>query len=429
MQDERKPELVRAIGRWSLTALVINSVIGSGIFGLPSDVGKLLGRYSPLAYPIAATGIGVIMACLAEVASQFREAGGPYLYARTALGRFFGIQVGWLNYLTRLTSHAANANLFVIYLAEFWPKVKSTAPRIFILTLLLGALSLVNYRGVKGGAQMSNVFTVAKLVPLGIFIGAGLFFVRGMGAAPGHPLTAGTWAEAVLLLVFAYGGFESATIPMAEVKDPRRDTPFALFAGLVVITLVYTLVQVVVTGILPAAFETDRPLAAAARLFLGPVGAWLISVGAMMSVYGLLSSSTLNTPRLTYALAEGGDFPPFFAAVHPRFRTPHVSIVVFFAASWLLTVAGTFRWNAVLSVVARLIMYGYVCAALPALRRKQAAAPAFRLPFGPLLAATGVAFCLVLVSRMGRVEAIIIAATAALALLNWLWARGHSAAA
>src|SRR5574337_1260133 len=201
-------------------------------------------------------------------------------------------------------------------------------------------------------------------------------------------------------------------MPMAEAKDPRRDAPFALFVGLAATTLVYTLAQVVVIGVLPAAAQTDRPLAAAARQFLGPAGAALISVGALISVYGLLSSSMLNKPRLTYALAEGGDFPRRFAAVHPRFRTPHISIVAYAALSWVLTVAGTFRWNATLSAVARLFVYGCVCAALVALRRRSPDAPAFRLPAGRVFAGLGMAFCLVLVSRMGRAELIVIAATA-----------------
>jgi APA family basic amino acid/polyamine antiporter len=420
---EEPAKLVRAMGRWTLAALVLNSIIGSSVFGLPSVVAGLVGRASPLAYLLAAAGIGVITACFAEVASRFREAGGAYLYARVAFGRFIGIQVGWLGWLTRISAMAANANLFIIYLAEFWPRASQPVPRFVILTLLVGGLAAVNYCGVRAGAQMSNVFTLAKLLPLAIFIAVGLFFLRGGSHAVAHPAGAGAWLDAVLLLAFAYGGFESAMIPMAEAKNPGRDAPFALFVGLVATTVVYTLVQVVVIGVLSDPAATDRPLAVAARQFLGPAGAALMTAGALVSVYGLMSSSVLNAPRLTYALAERGDFPPLFGAVHRRFRTPHVSIVAYALLTWLLTVGGTFRWNATLSAVARLFMYGSVCAALLALRRKQPGTEAFRLPAGPLFAALGIAFCLVLVSRMGRVDAIIVGVTAALGLANWLWAR------
>ena len=261
---------MRAIGRWSLTGLVLNSIIGSGIFGLPSLVAGLLGRAGIYAYFIAAVGIGVIMGCFAEVASPFREAGGPYLYARAAFGRLMGIQMGWLAFLVRLSASAAAANLFTVYLAEFWPRVREPLPRAAVLTVLVGILAAVNYRGVARGAQFSSAFAVAKLVPLAVFIAVGIFFVGQAG--PGVPVatTAGGWLEAILVLIFAFGGFEAAMMPMAEAKDPRRDAPFALFIGLLICALVYTLVQWVVQGVLPSPAGTDRPLAAAARQFLGP---------------------------------------------------------------------------------------------------------------------------------------------------------------
>jgi amino acid transporter len=419
--------LVRAIGRWTLAALVVNTIIGSGIFGLPSVVAGLLGKASPLAYLIAAAGIGVIMACFAEVASQFREAGGPYLYARAAFGRFLGIQTGWLAWLVRLTAAAAGANVFVSYLAEFWPPAKEPLLRALVLTLLLGVLAVVNYRGVKAGAQVSNFFVVAKLLPLFLFIVLGLsnvlFRANAVKLLPRPLASVGDWFEAVLLLMFAYGGFEAAVMPMGEAKDPRRDAPFALFTALVTTTVIYTLIQVVVIGVLRNPAATDRPLAAAAREFLGPLGAALIAAGALISVYGYLSAAMLSAPRLTFALAERGDFPTFFAAVHRKFRTPHISIVIFALLVWALAVAGTFRWNVLLSVVARLFTYGLVCAALPVLRKRQPHAQAFRLPAGAFFAVLGVAFSAVLVTRMHRGELLIVTATVGVALINWLWAR------
>lgn len=228
MSSESEPRLLRAMGRWSLVALVINSIIGSGIFGLPSLVAGMLGPASPLAYIPAALGMGIVMACFAEVASRFRQAGGPYLYARVAFGRLAGIEVAWVTWLARLTAAAGNANLFVIYLAEFWPGVKNPLAKIGVLTLLVGVLTAINYRGVCAGAKQSNLFAVAKLVPLFLFIAVGLFFIHGGNFSVRSPATAGTWLEAVLLLVFAFGGFEGAVIPMSEAKDPERDAPFAL---------------------------------------------------------------------------------------------------------------------------------------------------------------------------------------------------------
>jgi basic amino acid/polyamine antiporter, APA family len=423
MSADSKPDLLRAMGRWSLVALVVNSIIGSGIFGLPSVEAGMLGPASPLAYLPAALGMGVIMACFAEVASRFRQAGGPYLYARVAFGRLAGIEVAWVTWLARLTAAAANVNLFVIYLAEFWPAARSPWPRFAVLSLLVGVLTFVNYRGVRAGARQSNLFAVAKLVPLLLFIAAGLFFIHGGNFSVHSPAPAGTWLEAVLLLVFAFGGFEGAVIPMSEARDPRRDAPFALFSALAAVTLVYLLVQVVVTGVLPDASVSDRPLAAAAHLFVGPAGAAFITLGALISVYGLLSSMTLYTPRLTFALAEQGDFPAPFAWVHPRFRTPYVSIAAFGVLVWGLALAGSFQWNVTLSAVSRLFTYGATCAALVVFRKKPPEKEALHLPAGPAFSLLGILFCLALITRMGRGEFAIVLATGVVGLVNWAWAR------
>jgi amino acid transporter len=227
--------------------------------------------------------------------------------------------------------------------------------------------------------------------------------------------------QAVLLLVFAFGGFESALTPMGEAKDPQRDAPFALFSVLAVVTQLYTLVQVVVVYSLPNAAQTERPLAAAARIFLDEPGALLVTGGALISLYGYLSAMMLAGPRIPFAMAENRDLPAVFAAIHPRFRTPNVSIVLWAALMWGLAVYGTFRWNVALSTAARLFYYGLTCAALLVLRRKQPGAARFRLPAGTLMAALGIGFCLVLMKGIGKAEIIILAATTVIALLNLLW--------
>jgi basic amino acid/polyamine antiporter, APA family len=419
---------VRAIGRWSLVGLVVNSIIGSGVFGLPSVLAGLLGAASPWAVLLAGAAVGIIIACFAEVASQFTQAGGPYLYARVAFGRMMGIQVGWMLWLAQLAAPAANANLFVIYLGEFWPQANQPLPRFLILTLLVGLLAFVNYRGVRAGAQVSNVFTVAKLVPIAIVIITGMFYlVRSHQKVPLLPSTgdAGAWLKALLLLVFAYGGFETALTPMAEAKDPRRDTVFALFLALIICTVLYTLTQWIVIGVLPDAAKSARPLADAARLILGSKGAALVAIGALVSCYGYLSAKVLAVPRVTFALAEAGDFPGWFAAIHPRFRTPYFSVLVFAFLIWLLALFGNFSWNLTLSAVARLFYYAVGCAALPVLRKKQPEVERFRLPGGTPFAVLGVVVCLVLITRVDLSGSIILVATIVVALINWFWVRNR----
>lgn len=419
------------MGRWALTALVINSIVGSGIFGLPSLVAAYVGRWSPLAYLLAAVIVAIIMGCFAEVASRFGESGGPYLYARVAFGRFVGIGTGWLVWLVRLTAAAAAGNLFTIYLAEFWPDVSKPIIRLAVLTILIGFLAFVNYRGVKSGAAVSNVFTVAKLMTLFSFaIVGGIYLLRTHPAIwavtrGGTTASLRNWLEAVLVIMFAYGGFEGALVPMAEAKDPRRDAPFALGAALVTVTILFCGIQYVVVAVLPFAASTNRPLAEAAQRMWGPLGAMFITVGALISIYGYLSAQMLNTPRLTFALAERGDAPSIFSRIHPRFRTPHISIFFFAGIVWCLAALGNFRWNVLISSAGRLFAYGVVCAAVPALRRKRPDAAAYRLPAGNFFAGLGIILMLALVSRMRLGEWIVILGTMGIAVVNWLWARNR----
>lgn len=421
--ETQKPELVRAIGRWTLAALVLNGVIGSGIFGLPDDIARRVGPAALWAYLLAAMGMGIIAAVFAEVASQFREAGGPYLYARVAFGKFAGMQMGWFAWLVRLTSAAANANLFVVYLGEFWPGAAQPIPRALILTSIIWLLALVNVRGVKTGAGASNFFTAAKLVPLGVFIVAGLLLSQRTVTPAPVAATTEDWFQAALALIFAFGGFEAAMMPMSEAKDPRRDAPFALFTGLAAVTVIYTLIQLVCMFSVENLAASERPLADAARAFVGQGGAAFIAAGAMISTFGWLAGSFVNAPRLTFAFAEQGDFPQKFAAVHPRFRTPYVSILVYALVVWALAIYGSFIWNAILSAVGRMFTYGFVCAALLQLRRRWPQADSFRLPGGTLFALAGMAFCVVMVVQMNAQHAKIITAVAALAMGNWLLTR------
>jgi amino acid transporter len=422
-----RSDLVRAIGRWSLVALVINCIIGSGIFGLPSLIAGHLGRWAPLGYLVAGAGMAMIVACFAEVSSRFTEAGGPYLYARAAFGSFVAIQTGWLAWLVRLSASAASANLFVDYLGEFVPRSTAGLPRVLVLTLIVGALFVVNVRGVRGGARVSNVFTIAKLLPLLALIVSGAIFVLAHGwHAGGGGTRAASAVEAMLLLVFAYGGFESAVIPAGEARDPRRDTPFALFTALAVCSVVYMLIHLTVVAALPDPTGLPRPLAAAARATMGTPGAILVTAGALFSTYGLLSANILNVPRLTFALARKGEFPAVFGLAHPRYRTPHASIALFAFLVWALSVSGGFRWNAVLSAVARLFTYAVVCAAVPALRRKEPGQERFHLPGGTAFAAVGIAFCAIVASRMGQSELAIVLVTFSVATVTWLWSRGKN---
>jgi basic amino acid/polyamine antiporter, APA family len=422
-----QPQLLRAIGRWSLVALAINCILGSGIFGLPATVAGLVGGASPAAVLLAGAGMGVIIACYAEVASQFTETGGTYLYLRHAFGRVMGLQVGWMSLLTRLTACAAGVNLLVAYLGEFWPAATEPIPRLIVITLFLGTLAAVNYRGVGAGALMSNATVVAKLLALGAVCAAGIAYlsVHAPVAAPPVAANVDSWLKAMLLLLFAYGGYEAALNPMGEARNPRGDVAFALFVALLVLTALYSTLQLIVVSVLTDPADSQRPLADAARVLMGAPGAALIAVGALISVYGYVSANLLSVPRSMFALAERGDFPPAFGAVHTRWRTPYVSIVVFAALLWIFSQFASFSWNVTLSAVARISYYAAVCAAVPVLRRMQPQAAAFRLPGGLTLPALGITICVVLLTRVDFSKSLILLLTIVIGLANWLAVRGR----
>jgi amino acid transporter len=227
-------------------------------------------------------------------------------------------------------------------------------------------------------------------------------------------------------MVYAYGGFEAALFASGEASNPRKDAPVALLIAIVTATLLYICVQVVVIYTLANPGATTKPAVDSARQFLGPIGVTLVAVGTLISVYGYLSANMLHTPRVTFAMGERGDFPSFFAAIHPRFRTPHLSIAIFALMLILFSIGGNFRWNASLSAISRLFMYGAVVAALPVLRRKHPEGGRFRLPAGMFFTVLGLGFVAVLLAQMHRTEFIVMSLTFALALLNWLWARGRA---
>lgn len=422
------PGLVRAIGRRDLAAAVVNGVIGSGVFGLPGTIAALAGGWSPLAYVLAGAGTLLVVLCFAEVASRFREAGGPYLYTRAAFGPLAGFEAGWLTFWIRVTAVAANLNVFVQYLAQLLPATASPAGRAAVIVLLTLAVALVNLRGVRQATWTVNVFTVAKLLPLLCLAALGLLAFQP-AVFRAQAAVRPDWTQAVLLLVFAYGGFEAPLIPAGEARDPRRDSGFALLAAMAVVTGVYLLLQVALLGLVPGLAGQPAPVAAGFALLLGPPGLALASLAAMVSVYGYATGNALQSPRLLFAMARAGELPALLGRVHPRFHTPHAAIAAYALATGALALHGSFEWNATLSAVVRLATYAATCGALVVLRRRGTAEPAgFTVPAGPWVAAAGVLFCLWLLSTRSLAQGGVLLGLAAAGALLWL-ARGRPATA
>lgn len=421
MKNVSEEGLIRGISRWDLVAIAINGIIGAGIFGLPSKVYALIGTYSLIAFVVCAIVVTMIILCFAEVSSRFEETGGPYLYAREAFGPVVAFEVGWLVWLARLTAFAANCNLLVSYLAFFWPNATSNLWRPVVIVVVVAMLTAINIRGVREATFFSNLFTVGKLVPLLIFIVVGLFFLNSSNYSFGAQPPVGAFSQSVLLLLYAFTGFEMAVIPAGEIRDPKRNLPRALTTAIGVVACLYILIQVVCVGTLPELATSTKPLADAGTRFLGTAGGALISAGALISISGNLNILLLSGSRVPFAMAEQHQLPELISKVHSRFFTPYVSVLLTATVMLILTMKSSFVQALTISAIARLVTYGVTCLSLPVFRRRASAPPAaFRLPGGTIIAILSLGLAVWLVSNSTSAEARAATIAAAVGMVIYL---------
>ncbi len=382
-----------------MVLLVINGVIGSGIFGLPSKTFKEIGVYSIAAFLVCAVAVFVIILCFAEVSSRFEKTGGPYLYALSSFGPLPAFLTGWLLLITRIITYAALINLLVTYLSVFSDWFIQPRPRIITIITLTLLLAYINHVGVKNSTKVNNFLTVGKLLPLLLFIIVGFFFVEPayyeIKNVPGFA----SFSSAVLLLVFAFGGFESVLVNSGEVKNPAKSLPFALLLAALIIGTVYMLVQIVSIGTLPSLASSDKPLAEAAGLFMGKTGAIIIAIGAMFSVIGTLNAIMLVGSRLPFAFSEEKQFPAIFSFIHPRYKTPTWSLLLFMAVTTIISLNYSFLSAASISAITRVMIYAIVCITLIILRKKKPdQAGFFKVKYGDIIAVIGVLITMWLLS-------------------------------
>ena len=374
-----------------MVLLVINGVIGSGIFRLPADSFKEVGVYSIAAFLVCAVAVFVIILCFAEVSSRFDKTGGPYLYALTSFGPLPAFLTGWLLLITRFITYAALINLLVTYLSVFSDWFELRSARIITIILLTLFLAYVNHIGVKNSTRVNNFLTIGKLLPLLLFIIVGFFFIEPGNYEVKKVPDFTSFSSTVLLLVFAFGGFESVLVNSGEVKNPEKNLPFALFLAALIIAGIYMLIQIVSIGTLPTLASTDKPLADAAGLFMGKTGAIIIALGAMFSVSGTLNAIMLVGSRLPFAFSEEKQFPAVFSFIHPKYKTPTWSLLLFMALTIMISLNYSFLSAASISAITRVMIYGIVCITLIILRKKNPGKTGFfKIKYGNIVAILGV---------------------------------------
>jgi amino acid transporter len=411
---DHRTGLLRAVSRWQIVALSVNDVIGSGVYLiLPVSAALLLGPASVWAILAAGFAVLLLVLCFAEASSLFDRPGGAIVYTRAAFGDFVGFEVGWMTWIARIASIAGLSVFFARAVGYLWPGARSGVGQYATIVLPLLVLTWINVRGVKSGARTAVVLAWGKVLPLVLFVAVGIFFVDWSRVFPVPMPERANFMKAALLVLFAYAGFENTPAPAGEFLNPKRDVPFALIVQIAIVTAIYTSVQLVAMGTVANLGSSPTPLADAAAMMMGPVGGFLLTLGAVLSVLGTNNNTVLAGPRYLYALSEMGRLPPVFSKIHPRYRTPYVAIITQTAVAlglilldWGLNALfpregalGLAERLAMLSAIARLATYMGTAASVPVLRRKLPATErTIRLPGGPLIPIAAFAICLLFLS-------------------------------
>lgn len=414
----------KKISVFDTLCLGVNAIIGSGIFLFPGLLAREAGPASILAFLICGILLVAVALCYAELGSIYSRNGGSYVYAKEAFGPVIGFGVGWISWVTAIFSWAAVANAVSSYLGYFHPLFGTYPAGKCIAVIMMAAFGAVNYRGIKPGARVVNVFTVAKVLPLVLFVLAGSFFINVDHYRPFWGSGTGSFNYAVFLALWALQGFETTPIPSGESRNPQKAVPIAALGSLIFCTCIYVLIQAVAVGVYAGlAGSGTRPLAEACAQFLGPAGGSIIAIGAVISMIGYNAGNALGSPRFLSALSEDRFLPGRLAALHPRFLTPTASIFITTVLAMVAALFFNFDSLVALSNVVVITQYLSTCTALLWLRRARPGLHRpFRTPCATAVALIGCAVSLWLIKQVRPADLALSAAVLAVGfLLMWFF--------
>ena len=403
---EKEEGLKRKIGTWGLSANLINIMIGAGIFVLPAIVAAGLGSASVLAYLFCGLLIALVMLCFAEIGSKITQTGGAYAYIERTFGKYLGFIAAILFLVATISADAAVANTIVDILGTLNPIFEVRIIKIFFFLVLFSGLGYINIIGIKEGIRLVKFITIAKIAPLLVLICLSWSNVEIVNLAWDNTPTVMDVGEISLILFFAFQGAESGLSVSGEVRYPNRTIPRAILISITVVLLLYILIQTAAQGILgdTLADFKENPLGEVASKIFGPIGFTLITIGAVVSMFGNLSSEILSMPRLLFRAAKDNVIPIKLASrVHEKFATPYLAIIMYVGLCFLFASIGGFRQLAIISSASILLIYLGVALAVIKLRKSGGGvvrSNSFRIPGGYLVPIIAVLVILFFLSNL-----------------------------
>lgn len=385
------------LGFWSIVLLGINMIVGTGIFLLPSSVYQYVGTHSVFVVLITAFLTLCIALCFAEAAGIYHKNGGAYIYVKETMGEFPGFVVGFTSIAIGVVAWATIANAFItmlfntlgLKLTLFWHN--------FWIVIFVIFLTIINLLGVKFTRKFGNIITVAKLIPLVVLIVVGLFFIKPTNFVDHIEIK--NYNSAVLLLFYAFTGFESIAAASEDMENSKRNLSRALLVVILVVSSIYTLIIVTTIGILGDNLaRSASPIADAMRIVAGDYGFFFISIGALISMFGINLANSFLTPRGMSALAKDNLIPSCFGKYNEK-NVPVASIICVGVFTILVSISGSFEELVPVTVILRFVQYIPTCMAIIILRIKQPKLERhFKIPFGITLPVIGSAICIWLIT-------------------------------
>ena len=403
--------LKRVIGVSGLALTIVNFVIGSAIFVLPGIVGVQLGGYAVFGYLFGGLMIISIMLCYAETGSKIVASGGTYAYVKAAFGEFPAYVVNWLFIIAvSILSDAAIISLFCDSLGVLFPVFTNFWIRTLLLLGSIGFMAAINVVGAKQSVAFIKTVTVIKLIPLIGIIIFGFSHVKAGAFHFEHLPHLNTFGSVMLVLFFAFPGFESALSTSGEIKNAHHTVPRAIILSGIFIVSFYLLLQFVTQGVLGNEMEAAKnaPLAAVAEKIIGPAGEKILLITAAVSCFGSVFADILNGPRLLFAGAKDNLFPKFLAKTHTKFATPFPAIIVYASLIFIVAIGGGFQQLAILATAAILLIYLAVVLATIKLRYRKidVVEKAFRMPGGMIFPGIAIVSICILLLNLKSTEVI-----------------------